>query len=182
MLLSAFTGYLLPWDQLSFWAITVCSEMLSYIPGIGGGLRRTVLGGEEVGASTLVLFHAVHTSILPLSFVLLLTWHFWRVRLAGGVLLPPAREGKSPGRWVPFIPDLLVRELVVALVVVAVVLVAAVLAGAPLGDPANPGLSPNPAKAPWYFLGLQELLMHFHPLFAVVVIPVLLASALLAAP
>ena len=182
VLLSAFTGYLLPWDQLSFWAVTVCSEMLSYVPGIGEGLRRAVLGGDEVGASTLVLFYAVHSSILPLSFVLLLTWHFWRVRLAGGVILPPARDGQSAGRWVPFIPDLLVRELVVAQVVVAMVLVAAVLAGAPLGDPANVGLSPNPAKAPWYFVGLQELLMHFHPLFAVVIIPVLLASALLAAP
>jgi quinol-cytochrome oxidoreductase complex cytochrome b subunit len=54
--------------------------------------------------------------------------------------------------------------------------------GAPLGEPANPGLSPNPAKAPWYFLGVQELLVHFHPVFAVVVIPLLSIAALVAVP
>jgi len=57
-----------------------------------------------------------------------------------------------------------------------------VLFAAPLGDPANPGMSPNPAKAPWYFVGFQELQLHFHPLFAVCVIPSLLVLALLAIP
>ena len=60
--------------------------------------------------------------------------------------------------------------------------VLAVVFGAPLNEPANPGLSPNPAKAPWYFLGLQELLLHFHPLFAVVVIPLFAVAALTALP
>jgi hypothetical protein len=61
---------------------------------------------------------------------------------------------------------------------VAFVLLVAIFFAAPLGEPANPGVSPNPAKAPWYFLGLQELLLHFHPLFAVFVIPVVVASAI----
>jgi hypothetical protein len=53
---------------------------------------------------------------------------------------------------------------------------------APLGDPANPGMSPNPAKAPWYFMGFQELLLHLHPLFAVLIVPVLGVFALLSLP
>jgi len=74
------------------------------------------------------------------------------------------------------------RETAVALALTAVVLVVAVLLGAPLGEPANPGMSPDPAKAPWYFLGLQELLFHFHPLFAVVLIPSLALLALVSLP
>jgi hypothetical protein len=79
-------------------------------------------------------------------------------------------------------PDLLVREVVVALFVIALVVLLATVFGAPLGEPANPGVSRNPAKAPWYFLGLQELLLHFHPVFAIVVIPLLFVTALVAVP
>ncbi len=69
------------------------------------------------------------------------------------------------------LPHLLFREFVAALALIAFIMVIALLFDAPLGDPANPGMSPNPAKAPWYFLGFQELLLHFDPIFAVVVIP-----------
>jgi hypothetical protein len=78
------------------------------------------------------------------------------------------------------LPDLLLREAVVTAVLIAVVLVLAFLFAAPLGDPANPGISPNPAKAPWYFLGIQELLIHFDALFAVVLIPLCVIAALVA--
>ena len=69
-----------------------------------------------------------------------------------------------------------------ALVLVAAVSLFSALVRAPLGPAANPGLSLNPAKAPWYFLGFQELLVHLHPLFAVVVVPALGALALVALP
>ena len=67
---------------------------------------------------------------------------------------------------------LVAREFVVALVLLAVLLILSVSFDAPLRERANPGFSPNPAKAPWYFMGLQELLIHFHPFFAIVVFPV----------
>jgi hypothetical protein len=68
-------------------------------------------------------------------------------------------------------PNLVAREFVVALVLIAFLLLISILFDAPLRERANPSFSPNPAKAPWYFMGLQELLIHFHPFFAVVVFP-----------
>jgi hypothetical protein len=73
---------------------------------------------------------------------------------------------------VMFLPDLLVREVAQGLVLLAAVMFLGALAGAPIGERANPGMSPNPAKAPWYFMGFQELLIHLHPVFAVFVLPV----------
>jgi amino acid transporter len=74
------------------------------------------------------------------------------------------------------------REVAAALALVAFVCGLAVAFDAPLGAPANPGMSTNPAKSPWYFVGFQELQLHFHPLVAVVVIPALAAFTLLAIP
>jgi quinol-cytochrome oxidoreductase complex cytochrome b subunit len=180
ILLSGFTGYLLPWDQISYWAITICTEMLGYMPGFGETLQRVVLGGTEIGSATVINFYALHTIVVPLLLVGLMTWHFWMVREAGGVVIPRSIDDnvRAAAAHVPYDPNLMLREIAVALTLVAAVLVLAIFFEAPLGDPANPGLSPNPAKAPWYFVGLQELLLHFHPLFAVFVIPLMLVGAI----
>jgi hypothetical protein len=87
---------------------------------------------------------------------------------------------KAPER-LPAMPHLIVREAATAALAVSGVFLLSALADAPLGEPANPGLSPNPTKAPWYFAGVQELLLHLHPLFAVFIVPagLLLALALL---
>jgi len=182
ILVSNFTGYLLPWDQLSYWAVTICTGMVGYVPGLGEWLQRVIRGGAEIGPATLVTFYTVHTTVVPALLIALMAWHFWRVRKAGGVVVP-RDEGEDPAAkpaYVLFLPNLLMRETVVALILIAAVVVTAVLFAAPLGAPANPGMSPNPAKAPWYFLGFQELLFHFHPLFAVFVIPLLVAVAAVA--
>jgi quinol-cytochrome oxidoreductase complex cytochrome b subunit len=180
ILVSGFTGYLLPWDQVSYWAITVCTEMLAYVPVVGQALQRLVVGGTEVGAATILNFYALHTVVVPLVLIVLMTWHFWRVRLAGGVIVPSDPEnGVARDGYVPYRPNLIEREKAVALIVVAFIVVIAIVFGAPLDLPANPGTSPNPVKAPWYFVGLQELLLHVHPLFAVLVIPSTLILALI---
>jgi quinol-cytochrome oxidoreductase complex cytochrome b subunit len=181
---SNFTGYLLPWDQLSYWAITIVTGMLGYVPLLGEWLQRTARAGTEIGASTLILFYTLHTTVLPVLLVALMAFHFWRVRKARGVVVPYALDEapeEKPDTTL-FVPDLLARETAVGLVLTAVVMVTALLFAAGLGPPANPGMSPNPAKAPWYFMGLQELLLHFHPLFAVVVIPLAALAALVAIP
>jgi len=184
VLTSNITGYLLPWDQLAFWAITICTGMLEYIPGIGNWLQGLVRGGSDIGSATLSIFFAIHTAIIPACLLVLMPWHFWRVRKAGGLVIPrsPVEDEDSEDEKVPTIPNLILREIVVALVLIAVIMVISVLFNATLGAKANPGLSPNPTKAPWYFAGIQELLLHFHPLFALFIIPAFMLIALISIP
>jgi quinol-cytochrome oxidoreductase complex cytochrome b subunit len=184
VLTSNITGYLLPWDQLAFWAITICTGMLEYIPGIGEWLQGLVRGGGDIGPATLSIFFAIHTAVIPAGLLILMPFHFWRVRKAGGLVVPRRADEDegSEDEKVPTIPNLILREIVVAAVLIAAIMVISVFFNAPLGAKANPGLSPNPTKAPWYFAGIQELLLHFHPLFALFIIPILMMIALLSIP
>jgi quinol-cytochrome oxidoreductase complex cytochrome b subunit len=178
------TGYLLPYDQLAYWAVTVSTGMLEYIPFIGNRLQDIIQGGHEIGPATLSIFFAFHTAVIPLVLIALMAFHFWRTRKAGGLVIPrtPEEEIEEKPVRVTTLPHLLLREVVVALVLIAFVMVVSVFFDVPLGDSANPGLSPNPTKAPWYFAGPQELLLHLHPLFAVFVIPLILIIALMGIP
>lgn len=178
---SNFTGYLLPWDQLAYWAITVSTSMLSYIPLIGDSVVEMVRGGAEVGESTLLIFYNFHTGILPLLIVVVMGFHFWRVRKAGGVVFQ-LNEDETENKLVTTLPNLLFREFVVALILIAVILLLSIFISAPLLEKANPSFSPNPAKAPWYFEGIQELMLHFHPLFAAIIIPLLVITVLILIP
>ena len=182
ILLSNFTGYLLPWDQLAYWAVTVSTGMTQYIPLAGSHIHGFLLGGHETAAANLLLFFTCHTTVLPALMILLMGYHFWRVRKAGGIIFPFAPEDSGKPRMADTIPSLVLREGVTAIMVVALVLLVSMTSDAPLGNMANPGLSPNPAKAPWYFLGFQELLMHFHPVIAVFAIPVFLFILILFLP
>ena len=168
VLFSNFTGYLLPWDQLSYWAVTVSAGMLDYIPLAGSALKEALIGGEEIGSAALIIFYNLHTGILPIFIILLMSFHFWRVRKAGGVALP---KSGAEIKQVDVIPNLAVKEFTAALILIAVLLIFSMIFDAGLSGKANPTVSPNPAKAPWYFLGIQELLIHFHPVFALFVIP-----------
>jgi quinol-cytochrome oxidoreductase complex cytochrome b subunit len=184
ILVANFTGYLLPWDQLAYWAVTVSTGMLEYWPWIGHPIQGVILDGADIGPATLRFFFAVHTAIVPVLLLLFMGFHFWRIRKAGGLVIPrqPEQAPITQPNRIPTIPNLLLRETVVATTLIAMMLVWSVLVNAPLADPANPGLSPNPTKAPWYFAGLQELLMHFHPVFAVCIIPAMMGLAFLAIP
>ena len=184
VIFSNFTGYLLPWDQIAYWAITISTSMLDYLPVVGPGIKQWVLGGTEPGPVTLMNFYALHTAILPALLLFVLPFHFWRIRKANGLVIPrsPAEDPGTRGPMVDAMPHLIVREVTTAVVLLAVILLISMFFDAPLADQANPGLSPNPTKAPWYFMGLQELLMHFHPVFAVFVIPLLMVAGLLSIP
>jgi quinol-cytochrome oxidoreductase complex cytochrome b subunit len=82
---ASFTGYLLPWDQLSYWAITVGTNIAGYAPVLGSQVRAILLGGSEVGQNTLIRFYALHIIVIPLGLIALISLHIWRVRKDGGL-------------------------------------------------------------------------------------------------
>ncbi len=218
----SFTGYLLPWDQLSYWAVTVGTDLVHYVPLVGNTLQSLLIGGDQIGQPTLLRFYALHVAVLPATLVLVLAVHIWRVRKdgfaverssvgafaeesterpGGGPVTAPAELYHGRTRVLGVVdresvtaeerpvddtvftwPHLIVRHVVVALGVATLVLVAGVVAVAPLRGLANPNLTPEPAKAPWYFSGLQELLAHFDPLIAGILIPSAAAIGLLLLP
>ena len=188
-LLLSFTGYLLPWDQLAYWAITVGTNIASAAPILGEKIRFFLLGGSTIDQGTLIRFYVLHCFFLPVVVFFLFAWHMWRVRKDHGlastdrvareqkrsVLPVPTKTysllGITKGRTVhveaslvdeiadtvPSSPNLTMRLLVVTLITMLVVSILAVALPTPLEEAANPQVTPNPAKAPWYFLWLQEL-------------------------
>jgi quinol-cytochrome oxidoreductase complex cytochrome b subunit len=207
----SFTGYLLPWDQLAFWAITVGTSIAGYAPVVGQKLKFLFLGGHVVGESALIRFYVLHVILLPLAAVMLIAVHLWRVRKDGGLARPEepqvAREELAPAQLpvtktyglmelargtTPAVginpedevftwPNLVFREILLFMATLAVVLILAIFWNAPLEEIANPVHPPNPAKAPWYFLGLQELVA-YSAFWGGVVVPGLLVTALIALP
>ena len=207
-LFMSFTGYLLPWDQLAFWAITVGTSIASYAPLVGKEVKFILLGDSTVGQEALLRFYVLHVAVLPAVLSLLVAIHFWRIRKDGGLSRPTEEDafpadgpaqveivsgpavimatspaaaaaaqpvlqkrqygiqglvrgpftkvGNVPDRSVFAWPNLLMAELVVFLITVAGVLLVSLFFNAPLEEPVNVMHPPNPAKAPWYFLGLQE--------------------------
>ena len=96
----SYTGYLLPWDQLAFWAITVGSNIVSAMPYFGARIRFLMLGGHTVNANALLRFYVLHCMILPLTAIFFIAIHFWRIRKDGGLYpgdLEDTVEKEGPG-------------------------------------------------------------------------------------
>jgi quinol-cytochrome oxidoreductase complex cytochrome b subunit len=176
-LAASFTGYLLPWDQLSYWAVTVGSNMIGHAPIIGPPVQQFLLGGSEVGAASLLRFYVLHIAVIPIGITLLLSLHVWRVRKDGGLAVE-----KQRGDTVFAFPVVALIELALIAGVGVVLTLAAIAVNAPLDAAADPNLTPDPSKAPWYFVGLQELLEHGHPLVMAVGVPLSIFLFLLAIP
>jgi quinol-cytochrome oxidoreductase complex cytochrome b subunit len=88
----SYTGYLLPWDQLAFWAITVGTNIISYVPVLGRPIRFLLLGGHIIGQNALLRFYVLHCVILPLAAVGLIGMHFWRIQKDGGLTVRDDHE------------------------------------------------------------------------------------------
>ena len=93
---ASFTGYLLPWDQLAFWAITVGTSVAGYEPLMGATIKTFLLGGPEVGQQALTRFYALHIMVIPAGIVLLISLHLWRVRKDGGLAANELVDGQKP--------------------------------------------------------------------------------------
>ena len=178
------TGYLLPWDQKSYWGMTILSNVISSIPVIGGKLKYLVLGGTEVGQNILTRAFDMHVKVLPLVLGFLMGIHFWRIRkddiLAGSFLHenPTALAAENrPGSDDPQRQndigwsDIITRESSKCLLILAIVMGISLLLNAPLEEVATPSVTPNPAKAPWFFLDLQELISWGPPFWFGIVLP-----------
>ncbi len=159
-----FTGYLLPWDQISYWAVMVGSSLLEYIPLVGHSLKIFLLGGEDVGHETLLRSFAFHVGFIPLLMVGFAGLHIWRIRKDGGL----AATECSTDEKIDASPWLYRIEGGIAFSVLAVLLILTLFIDAPIYERANPSHPPNPAKAPWYFVGIQEMISYSATLGGVV--------------
>jgi quinol-cytochrome oxidoreductase complex cytochrome b subunit len=97
----SFTGYLLPWDQLAFWATTVGTNIAGYVPLLGDTARRVLLGGPDVSGAALLRFYVLHIYVLPSLVVLLLAVHIWRVRKDGFAAADRVEAPRPQGSRVP---------------------------------------------------------------------------------
>lgn len=154
---TAFTGFLLPWDADAYWAATVGGELLAIFPLVGGWLQGVLWGGEAVSGETLLRAYALHVMALPLLGTVLVAYHLWRIRKAGGLARPPRAEGAEREQLISTRPALTLRELVLATVALTALTAAALWWDAPLGLPGEPPRTIDPAKAPWFLLWMQEL-------------------------
>jgi quinol-cytochrome oxidoreductase complex cytochrome b subunit len=84
----SFTGYLLPWDQIAFWAVTVGTQMAAYAPLVPSESNLILLGSIEVGQETLIRFYVFHVIAFPLITATFMVIHFWRIRKDGGISGP----------------------------------------------------------------------------------------------
>ena len=156
-----FTGYLLPWNELAYFATKVGTEITSAVPGIGGFAGRLLRGGDEVTGATLTRFYGIHVAILPAAAVALLGLHLYLVQ-RHGMSVPPGVERKGgAARVMPFVPNFLLRDIVGWLSALAILTVLAAYFPAELGRKADPFL-PAPAgiKPEWYFMFMFQTLKY----------------------
>ena len=170
-----FTGYMLRWDEGIRWALVAGTNLIKSIPWIGGSLYTILVGGTQPGPATLIRFYGWHIFGLALAAGLLAGWHAFRVRRDGGIAVPPPAQREDPARISRF--ELVRREVLAMLLAGAGLLLLSAFAPAPLAAPItqNSALSET-ARAPWFFLWVQEMLKLGNPFLWGVLVPVLLLA------
>ena len=189
-LVLSFSGYLLPWDQLAYWAVTIGSSMAEAAPLFGSAVNLLVRGGVDIGAGTLLRFYLLHVFALPMIAIIFISIHYYAVRK---VELSPVHElfapdnkrgwGKPTRRKVPFLPDQVFFETsVIVLLTFAFTIINYFFWDAALESHANPSATPQHTKAPWYFLWLQGMLKMGDKLWFGLIWPPVIIGALLVLP
>lgn len=159
-LVLSFSGYLLPWDQLAYWAVTIGSSMADSAPLVGNATNLIVRGAPDIGQGTLIRFYLLHVLLLPLVALIIISMHYYSVRKQEISPFHEMFENHTPSkRKIPFIPDQLFFEIaLIALLTFAFIVVNQYFWNAKLENHADPLVTPQHTKAPWYFLWLQGLL------------------------
>ncbi|HTS76635.1 MAG TPA: cytochrome bc complex cytochrome b subunit [Bryobacteraceae bacterium] len=159
-LLFGFSGYLLPMDELSYFATKVGLQMSGMIPGVGKLITDIVRGGPDVGETTVQRFFALHVVILPFLFLPILLFHLFLVQKHGNAVPPQeAARPASERKTVPFFPNFFTMDLAMWLIALNVLTILATLFPWDLGPPADP-LSPTPVgiHPEWYFMAQFQML------------------------
>jgi quinol-cytochrome oxidoreductase complex cytochrome b subunit len=165
-----FSGYVLRWDEGVHWALVAGTNLVRSIPLMGELLYATLVGGSQIGASTLIRFYAWHLFGLTLVLIIIGVWHIFRVRRDGGIAVPPPGLRTDLTR----IPrkELSRREGLAMLWAALVLILLAILVPAPLAPGIQEGAIPaNESQAPWFFLWVQQLLRLGDPFIYGVLIP-----------
>lgn len=162
-MLFGFTGYLLPWNQLSYWATTVGTEVVGAVPWVGEQLKQVLLGGPSVGQETLSRFFLIHVTLLPWLLVGLIVVHLVLMRLHNLSTLEDVGKERPfpPESGVPFWPVHLAKESLVASMCFGVLFTLSVFSPWEIGEPANALETPEGIKPEWYFLPTYQLLKYF---------------------
>ncbi len=186
----SFTGYLLPWDQLALWAVTIGASMAEATPIIGEQVNLLVRGGPEMGANGLLRFYMAHVLLLPALLFVFTGVHYYKV-IIHGHSLPPQKEniGEDTAKRVPldkrvyFIPDVLTSELMwLGVTTFIMVMLCVWFYHAPLEAHADPQITPLGTTAPWYFLWIQGALKLGDKTFWGVIYPTIILGFLIVVP
>src|SRR6185295_6921050 len=159
-LVLSFSGYLLPWDQLAYWAVTIGSSMADATPVLGDAVNKLLRGSVDVGGQTLLRFYLLHIFLLPGIAIALISVHYYAVRKQEISPIHELFENMPPTRRkIPFLPDQVYLEVAAnALLTFGLIALNQFFWNAKLEGHADPFVTPQHTKAPWYFLWLQGML------------------------
>ena len=150
-LIFGFSGYSLIYEQMSYWAMKVGTEIAGATPFIGDWLAGFIKGGEDIGQETLTRMHVFHVMILPLAMVILIALHIYLIRSLGVSDLHFKDEPKTEKKTFPFWPDHATTELVMVALIMFLLIALALVFPVHMGDKANPNVTPLHIKPEWYF-------------------------------
>jgi len=154
-----FSGYLLPWNELAFFATKVGTEIVAVVPFIGKSLLTFLRGGEDVTGATLTRFFGFHVAVLPMISTIVLIFHLWAVQKQGMSVPPKFDNSSSRLKSMPFFPNFLLRDVLGWIIALAVLAAIAAIFPWELGVKADP-FAPAPAgiKPEWYFVFMFQTL------------------------
>lgn len=187
----SFSGYLLPWDQLAYWAVTIGTSMAEAAPLFGNEVNLLLRGAPDIGANGLLRFYLLHVVLLPLAAILVISIHYYKVSREHGLSLPawveeddiPAPVKKDATQKIDFLPDLFSHEIFLTMLgLFALVVLSVFFYDAPLETHANPLRTPLDTMAPWYFLWLQGMLKLGDKTVMGIILPTLIFGLLFAIP